>query len=66
MRALAESGLKISWEALTVGQNVLQRVDAVEDNETCRGDWLEGVFPGRRSQSENKVLNRHSIRNRII
>jgi hypothetical protein len=55
MHALAESRLKMSWGALTVGQSVLQRVDAVEDNETCRRDWLERGFRGRRFQSENNV-----------
>jgi hypothetical protein len=43
-RALAMSRLQMSWGALTVGQSVLQRVDAVEDNDTCRRDWLEREF----------------------
>lgn len=55
MRALAEPRLQMLWGALTVGQSVLQRVDAVEDNDTCRSDWLAREFPGWRFNRRTKI-----------
>jgi hypothetical protein len=57
---------QISLGVLTVGQSVLQRVDTVEDNGTCREDRLEREFPSRAFQSRNEIQSRYSIRIDII